>query len=170
MMVRALGRIAATWAVLGGAALIAIVAVTAANVGAFALDRLARPLGGAVGGLPGYEDFVQLAISCAALAFFPWCQHRRGHVAVDLFASRLPTAVRRALDRLWPALTALTAAFLAAMMFDGMAESRGDGNLTPVLGWPEWPFYAPGVASLALWSLVALAQALDPRAQEPTDG
>lgn len=169
-MARALGRIAAIWAVLGGVVLVAIVGVTMTNVGAFALDRLARASGGSVGGLPGYEDFVQLAVSCAALAFFPWCQHRRGHVAVDLFAERLPAAVRGALDRLWPALIAVVAGFLAATMFLGMLESRADGTLTPVLGWPEWPFYAPGVASLALWGLVALAQALDPRAWEPTHG
>jgi hypothetical protein len=26
-----------------------------------------------------------------------------------------------------------------------------------VLGWPVWPFYLPGIASLVLWAAVALA-------------
>jgi TRAP-type C4-dicarboxylate transport system permease small subunit len=165
-MATLLGRVAAVWAILGGVALIAIIAVTTTNVGAFALDRVAGAYGGSVGGLPGYEDFVQLAVSCAALMFFPWCQHRRGHVAVELFVSRLPAAARRWLDRVWCALIAALCAFLALMMARGMLESRADGTLTPVLGWPEWPFFAPGVASLILWGLIAAAQAADPRESE----
>ena len=62
-----LEKLAAGSALLGGLILLAIVAVTAANAGAFALDRVARLLGGTVSGLPGYEDFVRLAVSAAAL-------------------------------------------------------------------------------------------------------
>ena len=37
-----LERLASTWALIGGALLIAIVVVTTVNVGAFSIDRLAR--------------------------------------------------------------------------------------------------------------------------------
>jgi TRAP-type C4-dicarboxylate transport system permease small subunit len=40
----------------------------------------------------------------------------------------------------------------------GLAETRADGALSPVLGWPEWPFYLPGIASLLLWAMVAVLQ------------
>jgi TRAP-type C4-dicarboxylate transport system permease small subunit len=151
-------RVSAAWAVAGGLVILAIMLVTSVNVGAFALDRLARLFGANVGALPGYEDFVRLAVSCAALMFFPYCQLRRGHVAVDLFVSLFPRVVKRALDRLWLAAIVALALFLAYWMCLGMLETRADRALSPVLGWPEWPFYLPGVFSLLLWALVAAWQ------------
>ena len=159
-MTRLLSRVAGGWALAGGLVLLAIMAVTSVNVAGFALDRAARSFGGAVPGLPGYEDFVRLAISGAALMLLPWCQHERGHVRVELFGALMPDAVRRGLDRLWLAGIAALALFLAYWMVVGMIETRADGALSPVLGWPQWPFYAPGIASLVLWALVAGWQAV----------
>lgn len=157
-MRRLIEAAAAWWALAGGVLLLAIVLVTSANTGGFILDRVARAWGGSVAGLPGYEDFVRLTISSAALMFFPYCQLRRGHVAVDLFVSALPGGLRALLDRMWLGLTALAAAFLGYWMAIGMAETRADRTVAGVLGWPEWPFYAPGLASLALWAAVAAMQ------------
>jgi TRAP-type C4-dicarboxylate transport system permease small subunit len=148
----------AVWALIGGAVLLAMVLVTAANVSAFTLDRLARLGGSTVSGLTGYEDFVRLAISVVGLMFFPYCQLRHGHVSVDLFARGLPCAAQRALDGFWLLCTAVIAGFLAWYMVGGMVEARQDRTVSPVLGWPEWPFYAPGIVSLALWGLVAAHQ------------
>lgn len=156
---RRLGRLAAGWALAGGLALVAIVLATTANIALVAADRVAGLWGADVAGLSGYEDFVRLAVSAAALMFLPWCQARRGHLAVDLLVGRLPTRAGRALDRLWQALTAAAALFLLGWMWLGMVETRADGVLAPVLGWPEWPFYLPGLVSLGLWAAVAAAQA-----------
>lgn len=153
-----LERLTGLWAVLGGVILLAIVAVTVTNVGAFLLDRIARLSGGTVTGLPGYEDFVRLAVAAAVPMFLPWCQMQRGHLSVDLFLRRAPRGMTRALDRFGLALTVGAALFLAVMMAQGMMESRADDALSRVLGWPEWPFYAPGIASLILWAAVALWQ------------
>jgi TRAP-type C4-dicarboxylate transport system permease small subunit len=157
-MSAAVRRVAEWWAVAGGLVLLAIVLVTAANAGAFALDRLARLRGGTVAGLPGYEDFVRLAISGAALMFLPYAQARRGHVVVDIFVASLPHGFRLLLDRLWLLATAGIALFLAWWMWFGMVRARTDALVTGVLGWPDWPFYLPGIASLLLWAAVALAQ------------
>ena len=153
-----LEKLAAWWAILGGVTLLAIVLVTVTNVGAFGLDKIARLFGGTVSGLPGYEDFVRLAISGAALMLFPYCQLKRGHVAVDLFVNMTPRVVQRALDAV--ALVAMTALalFLAYWMVLGLLETRADGALSRVLGWPEWPFYLPGIASLLLWAAIAGSQ------------
>jgi hypothetical protein len=40
----------------------------------------------------------------------------------------------------------------------GLLETRADGALSRVLGWPEWPFYLPGIASLLLWAAIAAQQ------------
>ncbi len=151
-------RIVSFWALLGGALVIAIVVVTAVNSGAFTLDFALKPFGIYVPGLPGYEDFVRLAISASALSFFPYCQMKRGHVAVDLFVQGMPLWLRNALDHAWLALTAAVALFLAYWMWIGMLETRSDNNMTAILGWLEWPWYIPGIISMALWSLVCLGQ------------
>jgi TRAP-type C4-dicarboxylate transport system permease small subunit len=153
-----LEKLAVWWAILGGVVLLAIVGVTATNVGAFGLDKIARLFGATVSGLPGYEDFVRLAISGAALMLFPYCQLKRGHVAVDLFVNMTPRPVRRALDAVSLIAMAALALFLAYGMVLGLLETRADGALSRVLGWPEWPFYLPGIASLLLWAAIAAQQ------------
>jgi TRAP-type C4-dicarboxylate transport system permease small subunit len=154
-------RFVKAWAIGGGLFILAIVFVTTANVGLFAFDRAVRPFGGSIPGLPGYEDFVSLAVSCAALMFFPFCQLQRGHVAVDVFTEKLPKHLRRGLDRAWSAAASLLALFLAYWMLLGLLESRSDGALSPVIGWPLWPFYLPGILSLLLWAVVAALQAVE---------
>lgn len=157
-MVAIVYRVAYIWAIAAGLVLLAIVAVTVTNVGAFTLDRVVDFAGMDVQGLPGYEDFVRLAVSAAALMVFPWCQARRGHVAVDFFAEKLPRAAQRVLDKLWLALVAALGLLLAYWMALGMAETYADNVLSRVLGWPEWPFYLPGLISMVLWAAVALLQ------------
>lgn len=155
-------RLAEIWAIAGGLLLLAIVLVTTTNAGAFAADRAAGGWGGSVAGLPGYEDFVRLTVGCAALMFFPWTQAQRGHVSVDLFVGWLPASLRRALERVWLVVTVALALFLAGWMWLGMLRARSDALVTGVLGWPDWPFYLPGVASLVLWAAVAATQLRDP--------
>lgn len=156
-----LEKIAAWWALTGGAILLSIALVTVINAGAFLADRIARLAGGTVSGLPGYEDYVRLAVSAAALMLIPYCQAHRGHIAVDLVFKRLPNSLQGVLRAAWDGLTAACALFLAYWMAIGMAETRADHALSRVLGWPEWPFYAPGLASLLLWAMIAAAQALE---------
>lgn len=155
-------KVAEFWAVAGGFLLLAIVLVTTANAGAFAADRVARTWGGTVTGLPGYEDFVRLIIGCAALMFFPWAQAQRGHVAVDIFVDYLPAGLHRVLERVWLLVTVGLALLLACWMWIGMLQARSDALVTGVLGWADWPFYIPGIASLILWAAVAATQLRDP--------
>lgn len=159
---RQLTRLTAAWALLGGLVVISIVLVTAVNVGAFAAHRVAVLFGGSVAGLPGYEDYVRLAIGAAAPMFLPWCQARHGHLAVDLFMNQAPLGVQRVVDTVSLVLLAAAAFFLAYWMVIGMFETRADHVLSRVLGWPEWPFYIPGFLSLFLWGLVSIAQLIVP--------
>lgn len=151
-------KVARVWALCGGLLILSIMAVTSVNVIGFGLDRVARQFGENVSGLPGYEDYVRLAISMAALMFLPYCQLRRGHVAVDLFVKALPFSVRKGLDFLWLVATVLLSFFLAYWMARGMVETFEDNALSRVLGWAEWPFYLPGILSLVLWGLTGLVQ------------
>lgn len=159
-------RLVTWWALAAGAVLLLIVVVTTVNVTAFSLDKVARLFGAGVSGLPGYEDFVEIAAGAAALMLMPYCQLRRGHVAVDLFTAMAPRAVQRALDVASLIAVAALTLFLAYWMMAGLEETRSDGALSPVLGWPVWPFYLPGIASLLLWAAVAGMQAFARDADE----
>ncbi len=158
-MSRRLDDLVAFWALLGGVVLLSIVAVTAFNIGARLLDLTARPFGGSVRGFSGYEDYVRLTVSCAALMLLPYCQQRRGHVAVDLLAARMPAWLDRSMTVISLGAMALLAGFLFGWMVVGMIETRADGAVSRVLQWPEWLFYLPGLASLLLWTLVAARDA-----------
>jgi TRAP-type C4-dicarboxylate transport system permease small subunit len=155
-----LERVVLRWALLGGIGLLLIVGATALNVGAFAADMVARSFGGSVTAFPGYEDFVRLIVSAAVLMLFPYCQLRRGHVGVNLLVERMPEPVQRAVDVISLIGMTLLVLFLLYWMVIGMMETRADHAISRVLGWPEWPFYLPGLVSLALWALVAADDAL----------
>jgi TRAP-type C4-dicarboxylate transport system permease small subunit len=150
-----LERVVSWWALLGGVGLLLIVGATAFNVGAFAADMVAQRFGGSIAAFPGYEDFVRLMVSAAVLMLFPYCQLRRGHVAVDLFVERMSQRVQRAIDAISLIGMTVLVVFLFYWMVIGMVETRADHAVSRVLGWPEWPFYIPGLISLALWALVA---------------
>lgn len=157
-MNRFLHQAVSMWAILGGIILLAIMVVTTLNAGAFAIDRIARYFGNTFAALPGYEDFVRLAVSSAALMFFPYCQYKRGHVVVDLFVTRFSPNLNRALDLFSLFSTTALALFLAYWMMQGMIETYHDNALSRVLGWHEWPFYLPGVISLILWAMTSGSQ------------
>lgn len=148
-----LDRLAAAAAIAGGVVLLAIAAITGLNVLLYAADLVAP---GRLGLIRGYEDLVRLLVSAAVPLLFPWCERRRGHVAVDLLAERLPAGMRRGLDLAGRAASGLVALFLLFWMVQGMLETRADQRVAGVLGWPEWPFYLPGLFGLALWAAVAV--------------
>lgn len=157
-----LERVIVVWALLGGGLLLAIVVVTTVNVSTYVLDGGADLLGGAVPALPGYEDFVSATTSAAVLMLFPYCQLKRGHVAVDLVVDHLPPRVQRILETTWLVAMALAVLFLLYWMTIGMAETRADGITSPILGWPEWFFYLPGLVSLMLWLAISILDVLRP--------
>ncbi|WP_439527339.1 TRAP transporter small permease [Pannonibacter sp.] len=164
-MISLLRKATAAWALLGGLFILAIVLVTTVNVSAFTANRIAGLFGATVAGISGYEDFVRLAISVAALSFIPYCQLKRGHVVVDLFVQSLPKVVRSGLDKLWLATTGFIAVFLAYWMWIGLNETMGDQTRTAILGWQEWPWYGPGVISMLLWALVCVMQLFEGEAR-----
>lgn len=157
-MSKALDKIVSGWALLGGILTFLIVAVTTVNVIAFGIDRIARLFGANMTGIAGYEEFVQLTLSAIALMFFPYCQQQKGHVAVDLFADRMPLRLQGLLAKITLLLTIGVALFLAYWMTLGMISAYHDFAMSPILGWRNWPFYMPGILSLILWAVVAAQQ------------
>ena len=165
-----LQKVTQGWALFGGAMLGLIVLLTTLNVAGFAINMAVRPFGGAFPGLPGYEEAVRLLVAPAAFAFFPYCMAKRGHVSVALFSAFLPSRVQNGIARFSDAAMAIAALFLALMLAWGAWQSLQDGVVTPVLGWPEWPFQLAGLLSLLLWAAVACVLAIHPLAAEDDHG
>ena len=150
-MKNVLNKAASWFAVAGGFLALLIAVVTIVNVTAFGLDKI--------------EDFVSMTVSAAALMFFPYCQSRHGHVAVDVFIKMFPNWFARGVDISSGLLMTLLAFFMGYMMINGMIEVRSDNTLSAILGWPVWPFYLPGIVSMFLWALIAASQIFESEAE-----
>ena len=151
--------IARGFAYLAGAILFALMALTVVKV---AMDGAGGLLGGGHGRtlISGYEELVRNFIAVAAFAMLPYCQHARGHVAVDFFVERAPRWLHRLIEALSLSLFAGFAGLVLVFMALYLPDLRS-GNFTTgqILGWPAWPFYIPALAALAAWLLVLAAQA-----------
>lgn len=112
--------------------------------------------------LPGDFELVQIAVALSAFAFLPYCQLRRGNIAVGTFTARLSERARARLDALWDLVYALTAAVIAWRLVAGASETIANKTTTMVSGLPiGWVIAA--VASMAvLLALVAAATAIEP--------
>ncbi|WP_417813195.1 TRAP transporter small permease [Thalassospira alkalitolerans] len=164
-MKNVLNKAASWFAVAGGFLALLIAVVTIVNVTAFGLDKIARLMDANFPAIIGYEDFVSMTVSAAALMFFPYCQSRHGHVAVDVFIKMFPDWFARGVDISSGLLMTLLAFFMGYMMINGMIEVRSDNTLSAILGWPVWPFYLPGIVSMFLWALIAASQIFESEAE-----
>lgn len=156
-----LARAARLLAYLGGAVLALLALFMTVDV---ALRALGMPIFGAL-------DLVQLALVVVVFAGIAHCGREDGHVAVDLFFTRLgPRAAFAA--GLVVNLAALLVLALLAWRMGLRAWSAGAGDASNLLEVPRWPFYAFAALGTALYvamlALDTLALALrGPRPPAP---
>ncbi len=155
------------WALLGGALLLLIVAVTAINAAGFSANTIARAWGGNVSGLPGYEDAVQMIVGVAAMLMFPYAQLHRSHAAVDVVMQHAPGWANTLISSFSALVLAALLVWMSWMLVQGTLQVRSDAIETTVLGWPVWVFMPFAVISCLLWAVAAL---LTPTDVETDDG
>ena len=156
------------WALIGGALLLLIVAITAINAAGFTGNAIARLWGGNVSGLPGYEDAVQMLVGVAGLTMFPYAQLHKAHAAVDVFMQYAPGWANRMVAFVSGVVLAVLVTWMAYMLILGTLEVRSDNVETTVLGWPVWVFMPFAVVSCLLWAVAALINVFAP--MESADG
>ena len=159
-------RIINGWALLGGALLLLIVAVTAINAAGFTANTIARVWGGTVSGLPGYEDAVTMIVGVAAMLMFPYAQLHRGHAAVDVVMQHAPDWANRFVTVLSSLILGVTLLWMAWMLTQGVLQVRADRIETTVLGWPVWIFMPFAVVSCLLWAAAAVLNIFEPEAND----
>lgn len=147
---RAVHRIAVGLALLGGAVLTTIAALTTVSIAS-------RWMLGAE--IPGMFEIVQVGLALAAFLFLPLCQARSGNIVVDAFTSRAPRRLRLGLDAAWALLFAATAAVLAWRLAIGAAETVRSGTVSAMIRLPFGWAMAAGAAALLFLAVVAAVTA-----------
>ena len=111
--------------------------------------------------VPGDFEIVALGTAVAVFLFLPYCYMQRGNVAVDIFISRMPARVQRAMDVLAASLFGLVAALFAWRTVYGLADTIRNGDISMILGFPVWVVYPFGVASFLLLAVCCFYTAAD---------
>ena len=136
-----LHRISAWFAIAGGIVLTGMVTLVVISI--FGRALFSSPV-------PGDFEIVALGTAVAIFLFLPYCYMQKGNVAVDIFISRMPPGVQRAMDVLAATLFGSVAALFAWRSVFGVADTVRNGDISMILGFPVWVVHPFGVASFAL--------------------
>ncbi len=139
-----LGLAAGLLATVGGLLILGVAALVTASI--------VRRWSGAQP-IPGDFELVQMATAISVFAFLPYCQLRRGNIAVDTFTAWLPERVNRVVDALWDMVYSATMLLLAWCLFNGTRDMIQNGTTTMVAGIAMWP-------AIALCAVLAAGVAL----------
>jgi TRAP-type C4-dicarboxylate transport system permease small subunit len=118
---------------------------------------LARPIVGLV-------DAVTVVGAVCLAACMPWVAASRGHIAIDLVGKAAGRRAHRALDAFGTAVTFGFFAVLGWRYVHFVVDLYEGGDVTPVLRWPTWPWWAAVGACIALTAAAAGATLLERRA------
>ena len=81
-------RLVLCWCLLSGSLLFLIVFLTTLNIFGFTLHFIFQIFGSSFPAIAGYEDIVTVFTGVAVLGMFPYCQLKKGHIAVDFFMEK----------------------------------------------------------------------------------
>ncbi len=148
---RLLERVCTWVAIAGGVVMLGFTAVSVLSI-------LGRSLFGAP--LLGDFELVERGTAIAVFAMLPYCHLRGGHVAVDMFVTMFPPAMRHFLAVASEVLFAFVAALLTWRLALGGVNQYEYGDMSMMLEIKTWWVFVPIVASMALLTLVCVARAL----------
>ena len=109
-----------------------------------------------IGEVSGSYELLEAGIAFAIFSFFPICQLHAAHATVDVFTSRLPESLFRALLAFWE--VALTAALLliSVQLFGGVQRYYNNGETTFFLQFPLWWAYSASFLASVVTCVVAI--------------
>ena len=155
-------------AVIGGAVLTLVVAITCVSVSGRVLNTalhgdLAQAvmpgladwlLGLGVGPLTGDFELVEAGVAFAIFAFLPLCQITGGHATVDVFSSMMPRRVNRAVQLVVDWVFAAVLVLIAWQLYQGLLDKLRYNETTFMLQFPVWWSYAASLAAASVAALV----------------
>ncbi len=163
-------RLARFMALLGGAVLLALIAITCVSVLGRGLNTFGHSalltdlapglaealLASGVGAVTGDFEIVEAGIAFAIFAFLPICQLKSGHAKVDIFTDQLPAGLNRVLVVLWEVILTLVVLLVAWRLFEGFQSKFRNGETTFLLQFPVWWAYGASFAASVVAGLIAL--------------
>lgn len=152
---RVVHRLSRALAAFGGAVLVAVAVVSVASIAGRALGGLG------LGPVPGDFELVEAGTALAVFCFLPWAHLSRAHAVVDLFWSRYPAPLQRALVVAADVLMLAAWLLLTWRMAVATADYRANGELTFILQAPVWWGYAASLAPAAAGCVVYLWRLLE---------
>lgn len=140
----------AIWALVGGAALCAVVLINVYStvMGAF----FGAPF-------PGDFEMTEVGIAVAIFAFLPYCQITGANVTADIFTARASARTVAVLQLAASIVAFGFSALLVWRMWAGMLDQKAYGYTTAILQFPHWIAFVPILASLALLAVASLITA-----------
>ena len=149
MIERLIHRAALSLALAGGAALLAITALTVISITGRGL------IAAGLGPVPGDYELVEMAAAFAVFSFLPWCQLQRGHVTVDLFMAPLGRRANLTADLIGNGLLTAAAGVIFWRLWLGLLDRQTFGETSFILGIPIWIGYLLAALGAALFVVVS---------------
>lgn len=141
-------RLARGTALLGGAVLLLVVAMTCVSI----TGRALVPLG--LGPVHGDFEWIELGVGFAIFAFLPWCHLQRGHASVDLFQPIYPPLMNRVIDFVVDIVMFLAAFIIAWRLWLGLLDKQRYGETTFIVQFPIWIAYAACLFGAVAFAIV----------------
>lgn len=157
-------------ALIGGLVLVAVIVLTTASIIGRSLNKMlhsdtAESLLGTVsqklldlgiGEVNGSYELLEAGVAFAIFSFFPICQLYGAHATVDIFTSKLPDPVNRAILAFWEVILTAALILISWRLYEGMQRYIGNGETTFFLQFPVWWAYAASFAASIVICIVAI--------------
>jgi TRAP-type C4-dicarboxylate transport system permease small subunit len=104
----------------------------------------------------GFNDIVPLAGAVLLSACMPHVVARRGNIAVDFVGQRLGPAAAQRLDQFGAVLCAGFFGLMAWQFVRYAIELAQTGDVTPILRWPAWPWWAAVAGFISMAAVVGV--------------
>ena len=104
----------------------------------------------------GFNDILPLAGAVLLSACMPHVVARRGNISLDFVGQRLGPAAARRLDQFGAALCAGFFGLMAWQYVRYAIELARNGEVTPILRWPAWPWWTTVAVFITVTAVVGL--------------
>lgn len=157
-------------ALMGGAVLSVLIALTCISVMGRGLNTLAHSdllqglapalaaglISTGIGPVTGDYELVEAGVAFAIFAFLPICQLYAGHATVDVFAAMMPGRTNVWLTAFWEVVLAIVIVVIAWRLHAGFTEKLSNGQTSFLLQFPVWWAYGASLIAAGLAGLVGL--------------
>ncbi|WP_298974717.1 TRAP transporter small permease [uncultured Roseobacter sp.] len=157
-------------AIIGGLVLVGLIILTTLSIVGRSLNKMLHSdgaeslLGGfaqtlldlGIGEVNGSYELLEAGVAFAIFSFFPICQLYGAHATVDIFTSKLPGRLHRAIVAFWEVVLTAALLLISWRLYEGMQRYIGNGETTLFLQFPVWWAYSASFAASVVTCIVAV--------------